>query len=120
MRWFKPNTTSSIYALFFGATAPAAKSVADEIDLDDIRDSMLACITPDHSRQFPRVARRIRYATDVEALWFLRGDLMAVLASSRGELAALEKLEVISEMFENLLPDGLRSRPSPLNATPKH
>lgn len=120
MRWFKPHTTSSIYALLFGATAPAAKSVADEIDLDDIRDSMLACITPAHSGQFPHVARRIRHATNVEALWFLRGDLMAVLASSRGEMEALKKLEEISEMFENLLPAGLRSRPSPLNAAPKH
>ena len=32
----------------------------------------------------------IRYAGDVQGLWFLRGDLMAALASSHGEAAARE------------------------------
>jgi len=58
--------------------------------------------------------RRIRYADQVESLWFMRGELMAVLASSRGEAAALALVSSVSDMFEDLLPQGLRSRPSPL------
>ena len=52
----------------------------------------------------------------MQSLWYLRGDLMAALASSHGEAAAREKLETLSEMFEDLLPRGLRSRPSPLGS----
>jgi hypothetical protein len=65
------------------------------------------------------VRRRIRYAIDVQALWFLRGDLMAVLASKFGEAEAREKLVPVSAMFQDGLPQGLRSRPSPLSAIPK-
>ena len=53
-------------------------------------------------------------AVSVEALWFLRGEMMAVLSRSRGEALALEQISEISEMFDDLLPEGLRSRPSPL------
>ena len=60
------------------------------------------------------VRRRIRYAVSVEALWFMRGELMAVLSRSHGEAVALEYISIIGEMFDDLLPQGLRSRPSPL------
>jgi len=52
----------------------------------------------------------------VQALWYLRGDLMSVLAGRHGEAAARAKLTAINEMFEQLLPEGLRSRPSPLSS----
>ena len=41
---------------------------------------------------------------------------MAVLAGQYGEVAARAKLSSINDMFENLLPQGLRSRPSPLSS----
>jgi hypothetical protein len=66
-----------------------------------------------------QVSRRIRYAIDVMALWYLRGDLMAVLAEHHGEAEAREKLQAITEIFEDVLPEGLRSRPSPLSTPPK-
>ena len=53
-------------------------------------------------------------ADSIESLWFMRGELMAVLAAAHGEAAALELIATVSEMFEDLLPSGLRSRPSPL------
>jgi hypothetical protein len=87
-----------------------------EYSIEDIRQAMLGMMTDVQDAQFPYLVRRIRYASDVQALWFLRGDLMAVLAGSYGEVAAREKLDLVSTMFEDLLPDGLRSRPSPLSA----
>lgn len=119
MHRFKPNLRNSISALF-GVTIAVPANAVGEIHVEDIRDSMLACITAADNDRFPHVRRRIRHASDVQALWFLRGDLMAVLASRRGESVARERLEAISEMFENLLPQGLRSRPSPLNSNTKH
>ena len=116
MRWFKPNLRSSLYAIFASSDPAAPRRAAAEVGIEDIRESMLALITGVGETRFAQVRRRIRYATDVQALWFLRGDLMAVLATRLGEAAAREKLGAVSEMFEDLVPQGLRSRPSPLSS----
>ena len=116
MRWFKPNLRSSLHAIFSSGYPPSAATATMEYDIEDIRQAMLGMMTDLHDTHFPQLVRRIRYASDVQALWFMRGDLMAVLAGSYGEAAAREKLDMVSGMFEDLLPDGLRSRPSPLSA----
>ena len=108
MRWFKADPAGG---------GPALWGVAG---IDDIRDRMLAFIDAADSQRFPHVAHRIRYARDIETLWFLRGDLMALLASSHGEAAARGRLAVITGMFEHLLPEGLRARPSLLDSRPKY
>ena len=61
-----------------------------------------------------RLAFRIRRATDIRDLWYLRGELMLAMAQVRGEGAALEAIYAISEEFEGLLPGSFSSRPSPL------
>lgn len=115
MSWFKTkDLRSSIYALFsVGTTPPPADDTAR---LEEIREVMLTLSQmdggTDHSAS---LTRRIRYATDLQVLWFLRGELMGLLARSVGEAVALEKMDRLSEMFSGLLPRGLRSRPSPLN-----
>jgi hypothetical protein len=98
MRWFKPNLRGSIYAIF-SASSPPSTTEAVSITIEDIRHCMLQL--------------------DVQALWFLRGDLVGLLASTLGEAAALEKIDVVSDLFESLLPQGMRSRPSPLNGLSK-
>jgi len=119
MRWFKPNLRSSINAILtLGHPAPPSEPPVEH-SIQDIRDSMLNLIGDDTDKSFPLVRRRIHYATDVQALWYLRGDLMAALAGTYGEAVAREKLSSITDMFEDLLPGGLRSRPSPLNSLPR-
>ena len=93
---------------------------AGTLRIDDVREMMLSSIDTMEAGSSTRVAHRIRHAVDWEALWFLRGDLMLLLASSHGEYAALEKLDAISSVFEHLLPEGLRSRPSLLKSSPRH
>lgn len=117
MRWFKPNLRSSLYALLFGGSAAEPSTVLQNYTLEDIRERMQAMAEAAGGARAEKVVRRIRYATDVEALWFIRSELMALLAGAYGELAALEKVDAISEMFDDLLPEGLRSRPSPLSAS---
>ncbi len=119
MRWFKPNLRSSINAIFaLGHRSAPADSVL-EIGIQDIRDAMLELMGDVGDNPSPQVTRRIRYAVDIQALWYLRGDLMAVLAKKHGEAAARDKLEPITEMFTDLGPLGLKSRPSPLSFLPK-
>jgi hypothetical protein len=117
MRWLRPHLRNSINAILMlgqPATAPAS---LPQHSIEDIRDSMLALLGDDTDK--PHITRRIRYALDVQGLWYLRGDLMSVLAGRHGEAAARARLIPINEMFENLLPEGLRSRPSPLSAAHK-
>jgi hypothetical protein len=61
-----------------------------------------------------RLALRVRCAATLQSLWFLRSDMMALLAPTVGEIEARHRLEVISAPVREALPAGLRSRPSPL------
>ena len=113
MRWFKPSL-KSINAIFALGHRPAVSDTVIEVGIQDIREAMLELLGAIPDNPAPLVTRRIRYAVDIQALWYLRGDLMAVLAKRHGEAAARAKLEAITEMFADLGPVGLRSRPSPL------
>jgi hypothetical protein len=112
MRWLKPNLRSSIYGLLGNPVVPSESTL--ESGTEDIRESMLAVLGETGPKHFPQVTRRIRYANDIQALWYLRGDLMAALAAMHGESAAREKVTSVTRMFQGLLPSGLNSRPSPL------
>jgi hypothetical protein len=112
MRWLKPNLRSSIYGLLGNPVSPSESAL--ETGTEDIREAMLAVLGADGPKQFPHVTRRIRYANDIQALWYLRGDLMAALAAMHGEMQARQKIASISSLFQGLLPSGLSTRPSPL------
>jgi hypothetical protein len=112
MRWLKPGLRSSIYGLLGNPVAPTESIL--ESGTEDIRESMLVLLGEAGPRLFPQVTRRIRYASDIHALWYLRGDLMAALAAMHGEMAAREKISSITAQFQGLLPTGLGSRTSPL------
>lgn len=112
MRWLKPNLRSSIYGLLGNPVTPSESVL--ETGTEDIRESMLNLLGDSGPKEFPAITRRIRYANDIQALWYLRGDLMAALAAMHGEMAARKKIASVTEMFQGLLPNGLHSRPSPL------
>lgn len=112
MRWFKGSIRSSIYGLLGNPVAPSDSML--ETGTEDIREAMLALLGEGGTKQFANVTRRIRYANDIQALWYLRGDLMASLATTLGEAAARQKVHQITRMFDGLLPGSLNSRPSPL------
>ena len=115
MRWFKPNLRNSLHAIFSSSLQASQDDPDTIITIEDIRHRMLDLLAAEaQSERLATVRRRIRYAVSVEALWFMRGELMAVLSRSQGEAAALEQISETSEMFDDLLPQGLRSRPSPL------
>jgi hypothetical protein len=111
MRWFKPNIRGSLYGLL-GNAGPSDSRMDGAADA--IREEMLDLLNACGAKQFPQLVRRIRYAEDLQALWYLRGDLMAALAATRGEAVARELVASITTQFQGLLPSGLSSRPSPL------
>lgn len=111
MRWFKP-VKNSIYGLLGNPQPPSESTL--EGSTEDIRETMLGLLGDSGPKHFPHITRRIRYANDVQALWYLRGDLMGALATMYGESAARQKMQEVTQMFQGLLPGSLASRPSPL------
>lgn len=112
MRMNKHSLKTSIYALLSGSTPArvAAKSAARKEDrMEDIRDAMLQELH-DASEDYPHVLRRIRLATDIQTLWYLRGDSMSILAARHGENEAGRRMARITTMFHGLLPRGLSPR----------
>jgi hypothetical protein len=112
-RWNKTDFKNSITGLLGRAASPPSDSVLEN-GLEDIREAMLSVLGDDGAKQFPQATRRIRYATDIKDLWYLRGDLMAVLAKLYDEATARQTIASINAQFQGLLPGGLNSRPSPL------
>lgn len=104
---FMPQLRSSYMALLGRAEpTPAALDARTEI----IRELMLRELGDYGEKKFPAVARRVRYAPDVQGLWYARSDVMAILANTYGETVAREKVASISGRFNGLLPKSLTGR----------
>ena len=112
MRWTAAYLTSGMQSLLSGRRD--THSGANQGGLEGIRSTMLDALEQHGSDASTLVHLRVRYANDLEDLWYLRGDVMAAIASNQGESIARKKVEQISNMFKGLLPKGLVSRPSPL------
>jgi hypothetical protein len=113
MRWAK----SSISQSFFGwLNASGSSEAGDTLQArtEDIRQSMLDSLGEDGDANYPQLTRRIRYAGDAQAMWYLRGELMAALSAMSSESDAAQHMEGITMLFRGLLPNALSSRPSPL------
>lgn len=90
-----------------------ATPAAIDNSIEDIRQAMLNELGNDSEKRFPAVTRRIRYAQDIQTLWYARSDVMAILAKTHGETIAREKLARISDQFKGLLPKALAQRAGP-------
>ena len=114
MSWFKASIRSGLQGLLGGHSPTPSESLL-ESGTEDIREAMLALLGDAGCKQFPHVTRRLRYAVDVQALWYLRGELMGAVAALCGESEARRQVLQITQMFRGLVPGSLNSRPSPLN-----
>jgi hypothetical protein len=121
MLWNKVSLRSSLQSLNsllsskHGNAAKAAKAGhADPRQLERVRSAMRKSLDEAGVAGFEHVARRLEQAKDIEALWFLRADLMAALSAIEGETAARRAMAQVTPLFDGLLPASLNSRPSPL------
>ena len=104
---FVPQLRSSYMALL-GRSEPTPKALNARTEV--IREMMLQELGDYGEKKFPAVARRVRYAPDVQGLWYARSDVMAILANTYGETVAREKIANISGRFNGLLPKSLTGR----------
>ena len=108
MRWVKPSLRNGMHSLL--GKSGASIAVDRDARLESLRDAMLECIDARHATgmtPFAQMFTRIRHSNSAEDLWYLRGDLMALLSSIHGEALAREKVDALTPLFEGLLPPGL-------------
>lgn len=86
----------------------------EALAMERFRTAMLGLIEAETSDRAAMLNLRIRCAATLQSLWFMRSEMMVVLAATHGEAEARRRLDAISELARDALPSGLRSRPSPL------
>jgi hypothetical protein len=75
-----------------------------------IRTAMLTLLQVHTGSNVQRLMQRVRFAEDVEALWYLRQDLLAALSEVDGELEARRQVNQINGMFKGGLPNTMGPR----------
>ena len=107
MRWNKPNFRSSLHDLL-GRDKPSSTAWVRDQGLEDVRRAMLQCLGGLAGCEVARMNLRLRYAADIEALWYLRSDLFGTLVPLHGETGARQVIDRITALFQGQLPRTVR------------
>ena len=81
--------------------------------LEEVRKAMLQSLTGLAGCEVARMNLRLRYAADIEALWYLRADLFRTLAPLQGEGDARGALHRVTLLFRGQLPGAQKPAPAP-------
>jgi hypothetical protein len=95
---------TSLLGLLVQEHKPTDSSLLDQSE--GIRQAMISVLGDDAKIEHPVLLRRIRYAEDIQALWFLRSDLMAALSSLYGERRAHDVMAHLNDMFRGYMADA--------------
>jgi hypothetical protein len=112
MSWIRSSLVTGVQNIFSGQSG--AHESRMQSALEDIREAMLNGLSVPGAVTASKLELKVTYATDLNDLWYLRGDVMAAIAAVDGEVAARRKLDQISGMFKGLLPKSLTTRNSSL------
>ena len=107
MRWNKPNLRNNLHDLL-GRDKPSSTAWVRDQGLEQVRRAMLHSLMGLTGCEVARMNMRLRYAGDIEALWYLRSDLLDTLTLLRGKAIAQTVLDRITPMFQGQLPLSLR------------
>jgi len=106
-----PCIMISVRALFRLLSIPGFGSPKSEPrHTSRVRHAMLSLLQAHGGHSAQRIAQRVRFANDLEALWYLRQDLMSALVELDGEAAARRQLHPINTLFKGRLPGALGPR----------
>ena len=102
MRWLKPVIRHSISALLGSELRKDSPE-----SLEPVRQAMLDVLGQDGATANPQLTRRLQYLYDIQALWFARAELVAVLSSLHGEVKAVEAVRKLTPLFEGRVSPAL-------------
>ncbi len=77
------------------------------LELEQVRQAMLEALGTAGCERYMGVARQIRYAADVQGLWYARSELMAALSALHGETHARTEMARLTPMFRGLVPHSM-------------
>jgi hypothetical protein len=102
--------TLSRFTSTFAALLSVQSAIID-VDgrMENIRDAMLRALSTledHHQNDALKIWSEIVRATDIQTLWYLRSDVLRLLADFHGEPVARKKIDDISEMFRGMVPDN--------------
>jgi hypothetical protein len=82
------------------------QSAATRAQVEHIREEMLACMAVflEGRAVRPPVWTKVLNASDIQALWYLRSDVMHMLCHHCGETLASRELSTLTELFQGHLP----------------
>ena len=78
--------------------------------MGQIRTAMLSLLQVHGGHTMQRVAQRVRFAGDLEALWYLRQDVLTALSAVDGEVAARRQMRQINRLFKGGRPGSMEPR----------
>ena len=107
MRWSKPHVNGSSLHGLLGRDAPASTAWVRDQQLEEVRRAMISSLSGFSGCEVARMNIRLRYAGDIEALWYLRTDLLGTLAPLQGEPSAKNVMAQVTLLFQGLLPRAL-------------
>lgn len=82
----------------------------DAMRLEKIRAAMLQALDACGDTRPPQLTDRIRFATDLESLWYLRAELLAAVTACVGAESAAKRLQAITAQFIGVLPVASTTR----------
>jgi len=112
MSWIRSSLVTGVQSFLNGQSG--ANESRLQSALEDIREAMLEGLSVPGAVSASKLELKVTYASDLNDLWYLRGDVMAAIAAVDGEAIARRKLDRISGMFKGLLPKSLTTRNSSL------
>ncbi len=111
MSWKSSKFASSLMSFFSDSGSDSSSTFC----IEEVRQAMLDCMySLEDSHRKARISAQVLYASDIQALWYLRSDVMNLLAALLGEAVAHARLALISDMFTGLLPAAQKARPNRL------
>lgn len=101
------KSISRFASSFAAFLSDASSSIDAEQRMLDIRTEMLDALSQTKPLQ-PLAPSRTWYsvagATDIQTLWYLRSNVLHVLADCQGEQTASARMQSITEMFRGVIP----------------
>ncbi len=85
----------------------AATRAPQPLRLEYLRQAMLGALGETGCDAYAQTARKLRYADDVQTLWYTRSELMAALAALHGEARARQEIDHLTARFRQLLPRSM-------------
>ena len=107
MRWNQPHFRNDLHD-HPGRDKPSSTGWVRHQGLEEVRRAMLQVLIGLSGCEVARMNMRLRYAGDIEALWYLRSDLFDTLEPLRGQRIAQAVLEQVTPLIQGQLPFSLR------------